>query len=279
MERFVRLLPFDDSQQQEFFRKAVKLEKEDYDMLKKSYQELLAKPLFAWMICLSYADTGHVANHPVIKKDWSKRKQNALIYLYFFAQVRERKYPDEKNNKRKWLRVLRAMAAFKHICKNDNSTFDNIPKKLKEVEIEIDNINWKDYLEPIIVKTQDENVNFAHDSFRDYLVATFYVESILLYSSRNSDNVNAKENYLKQYNLNIGFGIQDSSKIIDFLEGLLEIIDEPDIDTVAKEALTHTLDFVDSFGYNRKDIKAKIIANTKSILYSHNLLISDIRVL
>ena len=60
------------------------------------------------------------------------------------------------------------------------------------------------------MKTQDENVNFAHDSFRDYLVATFYVESILLYRSRNSDNVNAKENYLKQYNLNIGFGIQDT---------------------------------------------------------------------
>ena len=45
-ENTYRLLPFDDSQQQEFFRKAVKLEKEDYDMLGNFYQELLAKPLF-----------------------------------------------------------------------------------------------------------------------------------------------------------------------------------------------------------------------------------------
>lgn len=281
-ERVVRINRFDDQQAREYFRKAG-LEK-DYEKLKKSYTEaLVTKPLFASMICRIHRDGA--ANHPVIKEEWSKLKQNALVYMYFFSHIGKSNYPDDRDSEREarrsWFRVLRAIAAFRHISKSEDITFHGLAEKLKQIKIEVDeslNITSKENLEPIIVETEDEQVNFSHQSFKYYLVATFYIESLLSYSSSNNDNDNhnAKENYLNLYNLNIGFEKADTSKIIDFLEGLLEVLlDESDIYIYADGAI----DLRDTFGYNEKSrqkISRILVDNTKKILCDYYRLIADI---
>jgi uncharacterized protein YjbI with pentapeptide repeats len=279
--RVVRLLPFDPDQARKYFEKAG-LGK-DYEKLKTIYtEELVTKPLFASMICRIHRDG--VANHPVIKEHWSELKKNALVYMYFFAHISKSKYPDdprdsERRGRRSWFSVLRAIAAFRHISKSDDITFDGLTEKLKQVEIKVDkslNTTSSNALEPIIVQTEREQMDFWHQSFKYYLLATFYIESLLSYGSSNSGSENAEENYLKQYNLNIGLEGADTSKIIDFLEGLLEILlDKHDIDSYEADDI---IDLRDSFGFNEKSRQnvSKILAeNTEAILHNHYRLISD----
>jgi uncharacterized protein YjbI with pentapeptide repeats len=299
VDKFVRLLPFDDKQAQEYyFGKVRRLQGLDYDQMKITYgEEIVLKPLFASMIFLIHeGDTEGNLQTVRLMDERSEMKRIALIYMCYLARISETKYGPisyaDNWNRRKWFRIIRAVAAFSHIHKDndkDKTThYEEILRMLTEEELynPQDEHNpqaekLEDILDPLIVIKEDGSVRFVHESFRGYLLATFYIESLLSYNQQENqvdddDNlvrsdgsdihdVSGKKKYLNQYNLNIG--IPDMSTPVDFLEGILELLLDEEI--IGKLVQEYKIDLRDSFGYDRTsslEIKDRLKENILAIL-------------
>jgi uncharacterized protein YjbI with pentapeptide repeats len=258
---YVRLLPFTREQIDRFFENYFTYEQaqelfQKYHVERLSYNYILkdlgledgsnipneeiSKPLFTWMLSLIYTD-------PEVKlefnKQWSRNMRRSLIYMFFIHHVIKGKYKDEG---KRWLesyflekKALREIAVLKQIYGKD-LTLDHVENRLNKFDSKID---VSDNLEPILTSyfhfpymNTGRSIDFVHETFKEYLVAEFYIESLL------------KD---KAYRLNIGTPTKETTA---FLEGLIELMDSKNKDTVAKfieSDKNNQISLLNSFNYNK----------------------------
>jgi hypothetical protein len=262
---YVRLLPFTTKQADEFFRNYnAPL---TYDTAQKLglHEEEITKPLFAWMISLMYTD-------PELKiefgKDWSSSMMKSLIYMLFFhylitGRYRTRLNPDE------WSRIyvdekraLRRIAVLKQIYGNE-LTEDTVKKVLHIRMLSNKNKDSDDGgltdtfdIEPIISsyfylanKTKGKIIDFMHSSFKEYLLAEYYIESLL------NDKIQ-----------NIGI---PSEVTIQFLEGLVKILNSEDRDVkrFVQGDKINEVNLLNSMDYNEGLEKARLKLSELTLKY------------
>jgi hypothetical protein len=218
IDNYVRLFPFDKFQVNQFFEnyglKGIKYE--DIKMYGLRDEEI-GKPLFCWMFAIMNSETDEKVD---FDDSWSPHLHRALIYQKFVHSVIrgkhekiarsyewDRFYRDEK-------KILRRIAALRQLNKG-SLTVGLANAGLKALGVEVDDVNVKEkIIEPIITSyfylqsntSNEEQIDFIHKSFEEYLVAEYYIESII-----NKD---------KWYRLSIG---TPSNETMVFFDGLLEL--------------------------------------------------------
>jgi uncharacterized protein YjbI with pentapeptide repeats len=235
--RYVRLLPFDKSQINQFFIKYGMSNLQFEDLLNYGLRkEDIGKPLFCWMIAIINSGTGG----QVFDVDEDLKK--TIIYQEFIHSTisgkhkelasrelasRDYEFSVEDVNKEK--RTLRKIAALKmlyesnldkNVITDKISAFEEVvslykPKSGKELEGEEEKRSGETEKELSQVISSyfysegsgsDAKINFIHESFKEYLLAEYYIESLLMD---------------KPYRLNIGIPNEET---ISFLYGLLQLI-------------------------------------------------------
>ena len=279
-DRHIRLLPFSDSQVNQFFTKYLGNNKYTYASLDAMGLQAneITNPLFCWM--MAYSD---LKNQLDLKfnKTWSSNMQKTLLYMSFIKNLLHGKFFDEeKKHDENWDRhyssektFLRKIAAIKsmHLLKLDKKIL--IQELSKYQTDSYDQKKIVERLRPILssyfsVKRdfyQDELIEFLHRSFHEYLLAEYYIECIL-------------ENNL--FRLNVG---TPSNATIVFLDGLLEILIAPEL-----KFTRHRSDFLSVFRYfdghefqtfdDRDFDKAKdtIIQNAIKLVNNNELVVRNI---
>jgi uncharacterized protein YjbI with pentapeptide repeats len=169
------------------------------------------KPLFCWMMAIITKNAEAVLN---MEKDWSVNLKKTLIYITFIHTLLRGRhkslteiedwvefYTNEK-------KILRKIAVLKQLYQ-DHLTEVLLKTELASFKIKIDD----EELEPILTSYFRKNTrddaryyDFIHESFKEYLVAEHYVESIL-----NGTIVH----------LNVS---KPSKETMQFLDGFLELL-------------------------------------------------------
>jgi uncharacterized protein YjbI with pentapeptide repeats len=216
---YIRLLPFNRDQVAKFFEK-YRLPG-SFDIL-KSYnltEEEIFKPLFCWMFAIMRNSKSD--DITLVFKDFDSHAKRsvsrALVYQGFIHSIIRGKFKDEAS-KYSWTgtgeekRILRKIAALRqmHNPLRKSMVIDG----LKNYDISYDEAKLEDVLDPILTSyfhlqsttAFDISMDFIHKSFREYLLAEYYLESI----------TNNKRHYL-----NAGV---PSPETISFLDGLLELL-------------------------------------------------------
>ena len=295
-ESYIRLLPFEESQVNEYLRyNKVEI---TYSLLREmGLGEEIRKPLLLMMLCKIM---------PKIKDDLKQIQTNdslprntlkSIIYLNFFHYIIEGKYykSDLKDYERKALKekyiyekkIVKMIALLKQLHKIP-LTEDMIEKELESVLFDDSFIQKKDNifpslspsgsntnlispiiskLEPILTayfrlsSSEGKNIiEFLHESYKEYLMAENYIEGLL-------SNDWKKLNYL-----NAGL---PSEATIQFLQGLLNMFKSKD-----ENLINHILNKKDSehgdfniydnkinllYSFGLKDIKSIDLARQKII--------------
>jgi nucleoside phosphorylase len=216
IENYVRLMPFNKEKVNEFFKKyRVNL---DYDKCKYLglKDEEISKPLFCWILGI-IVSTFHEIIFP---SEWSSEMKKSLLYYIFIHSLIKGKHKKEIGEEFKKYyyiekEMLRYTAAIKNMLKELDE--DKLKSNLKKMNIknlnkeEVENL--EKYLEPLLTsyfyRSSDEmvsrRVDFIHESFKEYLLAEYYYESLMSG---------------KTYRLNVGL---PSMETMNFLKGLIEI--------------------------------------------------------
>jgi nucleoside phosphorylase len=222
IEEYVRLMPFDKEKVNEFFKRyKVDL---DYDRCKElglGYEEI-SNPLFCWILGIVWS-----SHKIVFLPRWSSEMKKSLLYYIFMHSLIKGKHKKEVEEFKRYYpiekEVLRCTAAMMNMLNELDE--DQLKSKLKEMEIK--NLSKVDdlekYLEPVLTsyfyRSPDEmvsrRIDFIHKSFKEYLLAEYYYESI-------------KSG--KMHRLNVGL---PSMETMEFLKGLIEISNNAE----AKETL------------------------------------------
>ena len=213
---FLRLLTFDE-EQVELWLNETKCGL-SYDDLKEIglSKEEISKPLYLWMIW-KLKEFGEL-DKIMKRKDISRNYARSRIYMLFMNLVSRGKIKrigkkevvestgvrtfDEKLARR----LLRQIASLKNLY--DNLTPEIIKRELEDKDREIFERFGEDtflVLTYFFVKGE-KNVEFIHKSFKEYLLAEYYLECVF-------------EN--KWWKLLVGV---PSEETIDFLEGIIEIL-------------------------------------------------------
>jgi uncharacterized protein YjbI with pentapeptide repeats len=256
---YIRLLQFTKQQIFEFYRNYTAISRKDavgkiYDTndvpeIDFSIEET-TKPLFAWMLSQMYTNAQYRVE---FKKEWNQNKKRALIYFLFLHYITLGRHKATWT-KVKWdelyiieKRALRRIAALQQIY-GENLTLKEVTNfgsdtdlsKLTQVYVEsgsskkIEDL-LKEFLSSYFylqTKTGGTFVSFIHKTLKEYLLAEFYLESLL-------------EN--KVYRLNTG---TPSEETIGFLEGLLELLLDSEDRIIDKYIVQDETSLLNSFHYD-----------------------------
>jgi uncharacterized protein YjbI with pentapeptide repeats/nucleoside phosphorylase len=212
IKEYVRLMPFDKEKVNEFFKRyKVDLDYERCKELGLGDEEIF-KPLFCWVLGIVWS-----SYKIVFLPEWSREMKKSLLYYIFMHSIIKGKHRKEVKEFKRYYpiekEVLRCAAAMKNMLNELDE--DQLRSKLKKMEIknlsELDNL--EKYLKPILTsylyRSSDElvskRIDFIHKSFKEYLLAEYYYESI-----KNG----------KMYRLNVGL---PSMETMEFLKGLIEV--------------------------------------------------------
>src|SRR6478672_3196465 len=255
--KFVRLLPFTSDQVTEFFERYghQELSFEDikrYELQEKKnlpYQIDLLKPLFCWMFALSYRNLE-------ITRDIDAGEARLILYSTFIHSILEGRYKDSPMEivKEKW--ILRKIAALKMI--SDEVYEEELSEKLQTVveQKQKEFINLEEIKLHIVLTSyfklnkkgnNKHSVEFLHKSFQEYLLAEYYIESIL---------------YNEGFRLNIG---QPSDVTIEFLVSLLSLIKNHE----KKEYEKYLLRIIRSLYPNKADWSDENIMQIVKVIRNH----------
>jgi hypothetical protein len=206
---YIRLLPFNDDQVDEFFRKygLPELNHQSLEGYKLNSQEI-SKPLFCWMFATMINSKFY--DHSLSRESSNPKMTKALIYKGFIHSIIRGKhrsgaielsltqfYDDEK-------RILRKVAALLQMNEPKILTASMVKEQLKYYfgEKYSEKKLQEQIIEPILTSyfylqgqtTTDKRVDFIHKSFREFLLAEYYIESI----------ISNKKHYLRTMCLEIG---------------------------------------------------------------------------
>ena len=217
---YLRLLPFTTQQVNNLF-KEYGIGYDDIISQQGAYRlspEEITKPLFTWMFSQMHASGSQL--EVKFSDEWSGDIRQSLIYTLFFHHIVKGKYTsppppgyDELFALEKI--TLRKIAAIKqkHQTQNipEKSTTEMVIEELKKLEEKqsdkilsaFNNVLLRCYFTDII---QSQQLSFMHITFMHYLLAEYYIESLI-------------EN--KMHRLNIGV---PSEQTISFFNGLIDLI-------------------------------------------------------
>jgi uncharacterized protein YjbI with pentapeptide repeats len=288
---YIRLFPFKVNQINDYFTRYFgQKDVLTYEKLKEKYAlglEEIGKPLFCWMIAVTYSNEFSNYKIPLEGEIGSVNAKRALIYQQFVHSVVMGRHKSEKNAYMKFFttlqydediekKVLRKMAMLKQIYPT-NLTLKLATDNLNEFKLPTEIV--KSMLEPIltsyfylqsdkIVSEDNMLIDFMHRSLEEYLVAEYYVESLFISN--------------KPYRLSIGI---PSVEVMKFLNGVLELF-STDNDSI-KDYLLPLIDSLydpDSENvvnlYNRgnsdkfHDARDRLITNSK-LGFIKNLLVTN----
>ncbi len=233
---YIRLLPFNNKQINAFFQ-SYGLPEINHQFLKRYRlkDEEISKPLFCWMFAIMN-NSGFY--NDMLRESTDQLMTRALIYEGFIHSIirgKHRSIADQLNitqyyNDEK--RILRKIAAVRQMNEPRILTRNKVIEQLEYYYgLQNSNVYLQEHIiEPILSSyfylqgstTDDKTIDFIHKSFREYLLAEYYIESI----------VNDKIHYL-----NVGIPTYET---ILFLDGLLEIL-------LFKEYDEKLRDFIDTF--------------------------------
>jgi hypothetical protein len=202
---YVRLLPFEELQVIEFFKNYdMRLEFDDLRALGLESQEI-CKPLFCWMFAVMYSKS----EQKLDLKDLVR----SLIYQQFIDEIiqgrpratdrdLEMYYSEEKRVRK--IAVLKY--GYSQIYPKEDLRKGLIIDGLKYFGMSYDKKNYTSYFYSQTTTSKDELLEFMHNTFTEYLLSEYYIESVL---------------EGKPYLLDIGLPTYET---ILFFDGLLELI-------------------------------------------------------
>jgi uncharacterized protein YjbI with pentapeptide repeats len=249
LSSYIRLLPFNKEQVAEFFDK-YELPDITFDVL-ESYnlaEKEIFKPLFCWMFAIMRKSFDVTTVFKDLDSRFKGSMSRALIYQAFIHSIVRGKHKAKAEYEPEEKRILRKIAALRQM--HDPLTRSMIIRGLEYYGISYNETMLKDVLDPILTSyfylqskaVQDMNVDFIHKSFREYLLAEYYLESIL----------NDQGHYL-----NVGI---PSPETISFLDGLLELLLENKNGTLNKFANPLTKSLLSQA--NKQDLSQSVITQT-----------------
>jgi uncharacterized protein YjbI with pentapeptide repeats len=280
---YIRLLPFTVNQVDNFFEKYITYsqyesffqkygqEKITYDFVQKELgfqsknngiNEEITKPLFAWMLSL-------ILVYPQInidfKKEWSNKMKKSLLYLFFIHHIIKGKYNIDDKPYFFEKKALRKVSALIKIYGSD-LTLDLIKNYLNNDNLKVESYEINRILSSYLYfdKTNNDfSIGFIHETFKEYLIAEFYLECLL---------------EGKYYKLNIGTPSKDT---IDFLHGLIELLMVDDKDIIEKHIDSNKdkqITLLNSFKYDNelKIAKNQIISSTLNSINNENIVFLNV---
>ncbi|AIF83432.1 putative low-complexity protein [Candidatus Nitrososphaera evergladensis SR1] len=213
VDKFVRLLPFSKEEVDSFFdRYGVSLSYGDLSDFGLRDEEK-AKPLFCWMMAVISSRTSTEIR---MNKTLTANTRRALIYQEFIHSLLRGKYREEAKRSIDGFhalyvqekKILRKIAALKQMTKGELTEVG-----LKQDLAKFGLVNWSQDIEPILtsyftLRTDGlyKMVDFIHESFKEYLVAEYYIESIL-------------EGHYERLYVDM-----PSKETLSYLEGLVELL-------------------------------------------------------
>ena len=215
----------------------------------------ITNPLFAWMLILLYTSPELKID---FKENWSRKFKKALIYMFFVHYVISGKYsPKENGNRIYYLekKSLRIIAKLKQLRKNELLWTECETEIRSFFGPNVDTVMLEKTLKSILhtyffspFQTIAKKVNFIHKTIMEYLIAEYYIECIL---------------FRNEVAANIG---KPSYATVDFLDGLIEILNSDDEDTKNKFINFNESDqitLLNSFNYRKNQHNARTdIINT-----------------
>jgi uncharacterized protein YjbI with pentapeptide repeats len=222
-QKYVRLLPFSCERVNIFFKRyGTKIRYQDAIDLGWKEDEI-TKPAFAWMLALMYT-SDQIKDQNM--KDWSPEKRKAFLLFNIIHNhvLGWDAFQDEDKGYELFIKIkkaVRLVSALKQICENDRSSSDLTLSVLKEklsnfkevfgIEDDIGRLLKKYMFGTYLCESnarqgREGQVDFIFTIFREYLLAEYYIESILTE---------------KFYRLNIGI---PSKQTMEFLDGLVELL-------------------------------------------------------
>jgi uncharacterized protein YjbI with pentapeptide repeats len=257
VENYVRLLQFTKEQLNNFFYKyGVKLNGEilTYDMaagLNLPVEEM-TKPLFAWIFSFLEMYTDDPELKIESKKGWTDNMTKSWIYMLFFHHIVRGKYKDVQEydlqnlytNEKELLRIISALTQIH----GEELTEEIAQRELSKFQLFVDNSDSKlsptisdlSYFFYSVKKAEGKKLDFVHKTFKEYLLAEYYLESIL-------------QN--KLYRLNAK---SPTNETIQFLAGLVDLLKESKSDNAVKKYMfDDETSLLKSFRYD-KDMNSAI---------------------
>jgi len=272
LKNYIRLLPFNESQVNEFFT--------EYGTPQYSFKTISSyglgdeekrKPLFCWMIALNPNSERFLPQSVTSSINKSRSYLTmALLYQDFIHSLIRAKYrkaaeefseyySEEKN-------LLRKIAALKQAYESigDILTVNKLIVGLGDYYgLDYNTIaseERKNIFDPAMISyfylsgktTRDKTVDFIHKSFKEHLLAEYYIESMLDYNNRHY--------------LNVGM---PSDQTINHLTGLLEIVLNED-----EHLRKQTDNFIISLkNQHDKTLKESLVENATKIFESEEIVI------
>ena len=262
---FVKLERFTENQIEKFIIKyGVSLE---YDNLIKYIEyDALSTPLFCYMTISTISKNIEFLLQ-ISKKEGNKKITKTILYLYFIhsilqGRLKETVSQDDISKSYRYEKsLLRKVAALKQlttIFKLQDIEY-NLPKLGMEYKKEIIEPIFSTYFLPEGDELR-ERIEFLHRSFEEYLIAEYYIESIL-------------QN--KPHLLNLGTSdVVVSEVTLNFLNNLLNIIassNKSEVYNLFFKSLLHD-NVIDKDKTINQFIIEQLIKNAQSILETENII-------
>jgi hypothetical protein len=230
LSSYIRLLPFNKDQVNIFFQRYGLPSSVTFDLL-ESYnlkEQEICKPLFCWMFGImkrtksKYKEQEQQDNDTIFKDIENPSITRSLLYQGFIHSIIRGKHQDIAD-KYHWSqyhtdekRILRKIAALRRMHYPNILTKSMVIEGLKNYGIRYDEKSLKDVLEPILTSyfylqsrsSLDLSIDFIHKSFGEYLLAEYYIESILVDGE-------------KVHYLSVGVPTPET---VQFLDAILELL-------------------------------------------------------
>jgi hypothetical protein len=271
LKNYIRLLPFSKSQVNEFFTR--------YGTPHYSFEKISSyglgdeekrKPLFCWMIALNHNSERFLPQYIASNNRSPSYLTMALLYEDFInSLIRARYNKVEKEFSEYYFEekhLLRKIAALKQVYESigDILTVNKLIACLRDYYgldyTTAASEERKNIFDPAMISyfylsgqtTRDKTVDFIHKSFKEHLMAEYYIESMLDYNNR--------------YYLNVGM---PSDQTIQHLAGLLEIV------IIEEENLKKQSDnFIISLkNQHGKTLKETLVENATKIFENEEIII------
>jgi len=255
IKKYLRIFEFDEAKVKEFFnRYGVDVE---YSLIENlNIKDMIGKPLFCWMLALSW----DVLKHVKLEQYWSTNVKRALFYYIFTREIIKGKYlkSDEAKDfveyyehEKEFLRIAAALANM-----HERLKYDDLIAGIKEINPKLGEIvEEKTFGDPVLTtyfimrsRTTGKVVEFLHKSFEEYFLAEYYYKNI------------------RDGRKELMYAGVPSEETISFLKGLSEISRDNKLLKLLGEVYVEFQEILEFFNYKNFRENAKEFVESSDIV-------------